>query len=504
MPGGLNPEPQITNVTRSGSTVNLGWWGVERPYQVQGTPALPSTNWTNLGSSTPGTNASVTVTADVHFFRVQGANPNYIGITNGNCRNCHGLTFINNYHGTRHARAFETLQGINQHTNPYCLKCHTVGLGFATGYQNLATTPSLSDVQCENCHGPAGTHRSNASTIRPVVTIAAELCGGCHNGEHHPTYDEWLESAHGAVTPEVAATLLSGGEPSMMRCGPCHSGAVRKALLDDYSSANLEMPGAGDAAHFGIVCANCHNPHATNAAAPKQLRNPVFSTNFFSYVPGTNLDSFATQYVASVQICGQCHNMRGAAWPDTSRPPHHSPQYNILIGLGGYNNSAALIASHGSKNTNQCTQCHSHAHDTGPAAAIASHALHVSYGGCAAAGCHATTNEAMNLKLALQLEVTNRISQVKSNLDLWATTKGAALGLTNGLANWEYTSNGELSTRGGPPTAQQALIPSTIKQARFNLYLVRYDGSLGTHNGTYARFLLDVAQTNVLNALAAP
>jgi hypothetical protein len=40
----------------------------------------------------------------------------------------------------------------------------------------------------------------------------------------------------------------------------------------------------------------------------------------------------------------------------------------------------------------------------------------------------------------------------------------------------------------------QALIPNDIKKARFDLYLVLYDGSYGVHNGPYDIQLLQSAQ----------
>jgi hypothetical protein len=94
------------------------------------------------------------------------------------------------------------------------------------------------------------------------------------------------------------------------------------------------------------------------------LRNPRFSTNFFSYSTSTST-TFTNQYKSDVQICGQCHNARGAAPTDTSRPPHHSPQYNILIGdVGaalGYVPAATTNQLSAHRNIiDQCTHCHTH------------------------------------------------------------------------------------------------------------------------------------------------
>ena len=52
-----------------------------------------------------------------------------------------------------------------------------------------------------------------------------------------------------------------------------------------------------------------------------------------------------------------------------------------------------------------------------------------------------------------------------------------------------------MTTNSGPTTAQQALISTNIMQARFDLYLVYYDGSFGVHNPQYDLLLLDTAQS---------
>ena len=142
----------------------------------------------------------------------------------------------------------------------------------------------------------------------------------------------------------------------MKSCGACHSGAVRLAMLQTVEDPASPLPSSKDAASLGITCVVCHDPHAkgTNAF---QLRNPTFSTNFFSYSTATNT-SFALQYDPNLNMCGQCHNLRGATWKDTSRPPHHSPQYNILIGKGGYEVGQAAESQHGTMITNQCAHCH--------------------------------------------------------------------------------------------------------------------------------------------------
>ena len=99
--------------------------------------------------------------------------------------------------------------------------------------------------------------------------------------------------------------------------------------------------------------------------------------------------------------------------------------------------------------------------------------------------------------------VSNQVQVVKGDLDLWALTKAPAA-LTNfNERAWEYTSPGDLSSGGpGPSAALQSLIATNIQKARFNLYLVHNDGSLGIHNPFYALNLLDTADEWVQEELA--
>ena len=92
--------------------------------------------------------------------------------------------------------------------------------------------------------------------------------------------------------------------------------------------------------------------------------------------------------------------------------------------------------------------------------------------------------------------ISSQIQSVKNALDLWATTKAPeALRTKYGARAWEYSTPGDLSPGGsGPTSSEQAQIPDNIKKARFNLYIVKYDGSYGVHNGPHAVSLLESAR----------
>jgi len=236
--GGVNPQPTITSLTtdRAAGTLLLKWSGVHTaPYQIEKSDVVAGGKWSKVGSPTADNSASVPTSKDGNaIFRVTAGYAQYVG--QGVCRGCHPTTH-GEWSKTVHAGAIGTLKAIGQGSNPACLPCHTVGYGLHGGFVSEAATPALAGVQCENCHGPGGHHVGDPGdlTVRPVISLAGMVCGGCHNGFHHPTYDNWLTAGHAIVTPDVSGgfynTNTAAADARMRSCGACHSGAVRLAML---------------------------------------------------------------------------------------------------------------------------------------------------------------------------------------------------------------------------------------------------------------------------------
>jgi hypothetical protein len=289
-----------------------------------------------------------------------------------------------------------------------------------------------------------------------------------------------------------------------------------------------------EAAAIGITCVVCHSSH-TKTAYGYQLRYPLFSTNAYNMVTsGTNM--VQKGYDPNVQVCGQCHNGRGADPSGTSRPPHHSPQYNILVGnLGVVQTNAPLPMSPHWQIENQCAGCHMQKVTvTNPTANNPNHTGHSfnptqSFEKCRE--CHTgQDDEWMELLIEFTQETMRaKIQEVKDNLVLWATTKaspqlrsaGRVVMMVNGVRvtnsvpelAWEFSTPGQLSppppgalSWTGPSATLQSNptngVPQAIKEARFNLYLVEHDGSYGVHNNAYARYLLKLANDKVKAELA--
>lgn len=505
--GGIDVTPQLS-VAVSNQMMILTWFGFGGPYQIESRTELGGGAWKAQGGPTEELSLAILATAGQNsFFRVSAADPEYVGADT--CKLCHRSAHTD-WSGTAHANALQSLKNIGQQNNSVCLPCHTVGYGTKNGFKDEATTPKMANVQCENCHGPGGKHASDPMdpSVKPVVELSGYMCGGCHTDAHHPTFDEWQESRHFHVDEHVQEYFKdkNTGTARMVACGPCHSGAVRLAMLNQLAdpSKPVALPTGAVAADTPITCATCHNPHVHGVNA--QLRNPTYSTNNFSYSTSTNT-SFAKQYDPKIQLCGQCHNMRGASWKDTSRPPHHSTQYNILVGQGGYDLGNPRIAAHGRDIQKQCAHCHTHAHEVDSPSEdnpnYTGHTFEPEHHSCIE--CH---DDPEGLVQNTQSSIKRRMSELKALLDQWATTKAPpVLQAKYGALAWEYNTPGQLSDPNGvlggkgPTNAEQTEIPDGIKQARYNLYLIEHDHSYGIHNGRYSRYLLDVAKTNVNNLL---
>jgi len=531
VPGGMPGRPVMTGISPLTNGVQITWDGPSGYYQVfdQNRLRAPWSAWggaTNLLRT-----ATITQPGSNQFFRVSGPAPNYAG--SKICVACH-LNVCRYETNTAHASAFTSpaFLALGGQSNPSCLPCHTVGYGLPTGFVSATATPQLAGVQCENCHGPAANHAANEDdpAVRPRAEIAATVCGGCHAANpaysNPPTFEEWSASGHSAVVPD-ALSAMAASTNNLNSCGVCHSGSARLAFING-TTPSVSVPLDYD---VPISCAVCHDPHATNTLAPAQLRNPLFSTNDFHLTSAdvASVSAFTNQYQASanINLCAQCHNDRGAAWTDTARPPHHSLQYNLLLATvgelapfypryqaahAGLPASASVSLSGTFYLTNQCAACHMQP-DAAPAGAPR-HTFAVVTNVCA--NCHDTAVLPPLPLTAYAPGLSNQIAGVIATLNQWAATKAPPTLTTNGAVAWEYPTADGLAwqTNGlgvlagwsqaaqspaffnGPGAAFQSPLTNYpgVMKARFDLYLVLNDGSMGVHNWLYSAFLLDSAQ----------
>ena len=71
---------------------------------------------------------------------------------------------------------------------PACVKCHTVGFGYESGYQISLRQKHLQQVGCESCHGAGYNHVRNPSASNIALKVPKSRCVQCHDPENSPYF----------------------------------------------------------------------------------------------------------------------------------------------------------------------------------------------------------------------------------------------------------------------------------------------------------------------------
>jgi|PersoiStandDraft_1058852.scaffolds.fasta_scaffold24703_4 formate-dependent nitrite reductase cytochrome c552 subunit len=152
---------------------------------------------------------SVLLAGTLAFFVAAGAfaeTPHFVG--SQKCKGCH-LREYRSWEKTRMAKTLDLLRpGVDvaakrkaridpkkDYTRETkCLGCHVTGYGKPGGFVDVAHTPELAGVQCEECHGPAseylkegGMTLANKTYKRAdlvklgLVVPNREACAVCHS-----------------------------------------------------------------------------------------------------------------------------------------------------------------------------------------------------------------------------------------------------------------------------------------------------------------------------------
>jgi hypothetical protein len=96
------------------------------------------------------------------------------------CKSCHSEAY-KVWAGSAHAKALESLRKTNQHIDPECLPCHTVGYKKVGGYTSESGTPGLGNVGCESCHGAGSQHLKEPASFKMPTSL--QKCEECHTKE---------------------------------------------------------------------------------------------------------------------------------------------------------------------------------------------------------------------------------------------------------------------------------------------------------------------------------
>lgn len=406
------------------------------------------------------------------------------------CAGCHaqegapGGDQYNPWSESQHAEAIDALARIGQDENDYCLGCHTVGTNglYADpmldngGYDDTAVV-RLQNVQCENCHGPASDHPSpDFGSVG--VALEAEVCGDCHNGPHHPTFEEWQLSGH-SMPVEFAAARAD--------CAGCHNGLEGPRYLDDPEGYTpLPDDPTEIVAH---TCATCHDPHGNDN--PGNLRDA--SVNDVP-LPG----SIYQPAGGAGKLCMSCHNGRRSGEDVDDQVangasrfgPHHSVQGDMLSAVNAYEDVAPEFPFSSSLHINvedACVTCHTSPNDGDPENGIpefTGHTFEPTVEACQP--CHGDIGDFDDILAKSDFDGNGTIDGVQTEiqglLDILEQTIIDASQTPEAMMALEEDFEGNL----GDPM----ITTPEQRAAGYNWTFVAYDGSTGVHNAVYSIQLL--------------
>jgi len=408
----------------------------------------------------------------VFCWTTMGSTQNYTGVNNptlgcatAGCHDGGSRPETPQWMTTAHAVAYDSI-GTFVQNNSNCLQCHTTGwdttmanMG-ADDFVTIDTTMSsfnitIEDstnfllrvnVQCESCHGP--TEFSNNHP--PEIPLAAETCGECHQGEHHPYIEEWELSAH-ATSHTHPVPSLQDRFRTDPQCSGCHTiqGFIEFVGTTPEDTTNIipnVMEPPGDAA-FPLVCASCHDPH--NNINEGQLRLP------------------------KADLCIKCHNAEN---PVPGETVHHATS-EMFAGVGAIEFEGFEFTTTESAHqllepsaSERCVTCHvfttpfdegdpNDPSDDQPAAT--GHTFQPRIESCEQAGCHPN---GLNVTTGRIFD-HNRVQTVTDSLVV------------------------ELEMRLANATSEDSAT-QTFDEALFNLQFVTSSRSSGVHNPNYTEEIL--------------
>ena len=300
----------------------------------------------------------------------------YVGVAV--CTQCHGgglaQAMVTPWSKTGHSSVFTNVingTAIAGYTeSASCAPCHTVGYdanstvndggfsylanqlswafpktGQAGNFQGMPQAlQNVSNIQCENCHGPGSEHAYyGGDVIAVAIPSNSGACSQCHDEPtHHIKSAAWQNSVH-AVTTRIPVGNAT--------CVGCHSGNGFIAKMNGATTIT-------DTTYHAIDCATCHEPHGvTTPSSDSHLIRNMASVTLADGTKVTNAGEGV--------LCMQCHQSRMKASAVDTTPgsahygPHDGPQADMLMGTNGYTYGQTIPSSaHQYVTTNTCVDCH--------------------------------------------------------------------------------------------------------------------------------------------------
>lgn len=166
-----------------------------------------------------------------HPLQVTNSKATYAG--SEACMKCHDTVVKGDswavWANSKHAKAYAALEHIAKkpslrNFDGECIRCHTVGYDYNTGFVDAIKTPHLKNVGCESCHGPGSHHVANPENKQ----FALELSPWKVNGKGKMPDVKVLQAMLEEKNPAKKQNMLSKDENAFLLrvdrvCQTCHN-----------------------------------------------------------------------------------------------------------------------------------------------------------------------------------------------------------------------------------------------------------------------------------------
>jgi len=254
---------------------------------------------------------------------------------------------------TCHQKSFWSTTPASHRTST---RAFTAAQGAHTGYTTVA------DNACESCHKP----HSGATAARMLKNVEEKTCDTCHG-------------------PSAVATSNIAAEFNKTYRHPTYTMTPSVHDASESPTGTIRLPEAVATTPRHAECADCHNPHASHAAATVAPKASGRLAGAWGVdVTGLRVDPTGTPpSVNEYQICFKCHgDSVNKPQPTSPDPPYTArvarqfnkrlqfdlanPSYHPVEGPGRGTFVPSLLAPWTTSSVLFCTDCHNN--DSGPKA----------------------------------------------------------------------------------------------------------------------------------------
>jgi hypothetical protein len=422
-------------------------------------------------------------------------------------------------HATFFTRAIDGLE--SDHYGANCISCHTLGFDVNVnavngGFDDVArqvgwTFPAIltngnwaampaalknvSNIQCENCHGPGSQHAfSLGDPAKISATFASGDCAQCHDSKpQHLRTTEWSNSRHAIAT-------RTGSGPNRYNCVRCHTAGGFKGFMDNVGNTNGYTT---NTVYEAITCSTCHDPH--DATNPHQLRAALN----YDFADGNSFTN-----VGAGALCMQCHHSRNGSAVENvknfsqGKPTwlggsafgvHDSSQGDMVEGVNAITYGKFIPSGSHSKSVGDvCVGCHMQpVAVTDPAFGKAGgHTFSMTYPVVSGGVTNIVDKVDVCIKCHGEIEEFNMVRKDYNGDGVIEGIQTEVQNLLNKvttmLPSSAYRADGNYFADGLVKTSVSAKTNWPVKflNAAYNWQFVNADGSKGIHNAPYAVGLL--------------